>query len=107
MSTSWRTKVRRQDDDIVCATSNSGTYTETVWSLSVVGVRNLSGCILSKGLLPRGVIRVENSANNGEILIILVSLIAMIAYGPASWYNLLEDQKIIKTIPWEVDLKPL
>jgi hypothetical protein len=42
------------------------------WSLSVVGVRNLSGYILSKGLLPHEVIRDDNSANNGGILMTLV-----------------------------------
>ena len=41
---------------------------ETVWSLSAVGVRNLSGRISSKRLLPSAVRRIENSANNGEIL---------------------------------------
>ena len=42
---------------------------ETVWSLSAVGVRNLSGHISSKDLLLCGAIRIENSANNGEILV--------------------------------------
>ena len=41
---------------------------ETVWSLSAVRVRNLRGRIPSKFLLLRGVIRDDNSANNGGIL---------------------------------------
>jgi len=42
---------------------------ETVWSLSAVGVRNLSSRISSKRLLLSPVREIENSANNGEILL--------------------------------------
>ena len=69
------------------------------------GRRSLRRVVPSKVLLLREVIRDDNSANNGGILIISGSLITMIVSVRESWYNLLEDQKNIKTIPWEVDLK--
>ena len=68
------------------------------------GRRYLRGVAPSKILLLREVIRDDNAANNGGILIILDPLITVIASVQKSQYNLLEDQKIIKTIPWEVDL---
>ncbi len=70
-----------------------------------MGVRNLSGHISSKDLLLFAVRRIENSANNGETLIIFVPLIAIVVIGLAIMVQLLEDQKLFKTIPWEVDLQ--
>ena len=56
-------------------------------------------------LLPCAVKRIDNSANNGEILLFFGSMIAIIT----SVYNYgiihLRTNKINKTIPWEVDLK--
>ena len=57
---------------------------------------------LVKILLLHEVIRDDNSANNGEILIIYGSLITIIIFGSINMVQLLEDHNLIKTIPWEV-----
>jgi hypothetical protein len=55
-------------------------------------------------LLLQGVILDEIVANNGGVLINSGLLITILVTVRHEWYNLLEDQKIIKIIPWEVDL---
>ena len=49
-------------------------------------------------------IRDDNVANNGEVFIDVFGLRKVIPNG-LWYYDLLEDQKYDKIIPWEVDLK--
>jgi len=65
----------------------------------------LRGVDPSKILLLHKVICDDNAANNGGILIFLDPLITIIVFGPLIIVQLLEDQRLFKTIPWEVDLK--
>ncbi len=57
-----------------------------------------------RALLLQEVILDEKVANNGEVLLLKGLLITILVTVRHDWYNLLEDQKIIKIIPWEVDL---
>ena len=63
----------------------------------------------SKILLLHAVMRDDNMANNGEVLIITDLLITFVVSVHKQKYNsnvkLLEDRKLIKIIPWEVDHK--
>ena len=46
----------------------------------------------------------EKVANNGEVFINVSGLRKVISFDPR-YYDSLEDQKYVKIIPWEVDLK--
>ena len=59
----------------------------------------------SKNLLLHAVMRDANSANNGGLSFIFWSVDSHNRCGPSIVVQLLEDQKLIKTIPWEVNLK--
>ena len=55
-------------------------------------------------MLLREVIRDEKVANNGEVFINVFGSRSIISFG-LWYYDSLEDQKYVKIIPWEVDLK--
>ncbi len=57
-----------------------------------------------RALLLQEVILDEKVANNGEVLLLKGLLITILVTVRHDWYNLLEDQKNNKIIPWEVDL---
>jgi len=79
---------------------------ETGWSLSAAGEWGQRRVGPSKRqLLLRGVIRDDNSANNGGILAVFGSLITIFAFGPAEVVHFTWGPEITKTIPWEAHLK--
>ena len=78
---------------------------ETGWSLSATGVDAWRESSLVRNLLLPAVMRDDKSANNGEILIFLSLLITIFAVGPSNIVQFTWGPEVIKTIPWEVNLK--
>ena len=79
---------------------------KTGWSLSAVSVGFLRNFASSKKLLLSEVIRIDNLANNGGILLKFWFVDNyLLLWSVTSSTVKLEDQIVNKTIPWEVDLK--
>ena len=80
---------------------------ETGWSPIYCRRRFLRGVIFSKVLLLHRVICDDNAANNGEILIVFGLLITPALNGSKAVVQYTWGPEVIKTIPWEVDLKQI